>query len=195
VMKIISVLFDYSRFEDVENTDEINSYFALNVDPTARPLVINVDYNEAIYNVTKDIRRVMVGTQNVSNLSALEKSYYDACMKYVNGENVTAEDWAAYKSRISAVGVLVDGHYKAVRRQYLMALDGEVPNMLATLEKNAFIQMIMGRAAAGFIFDTFVKEWYEQGGTGTDREDQRGEFVSLCLRNYLENCTFVSPAM
>ena len=57
VMKIISVLFDYSRFDDVENADEINSYFALNVDPTARPLVINVDYNEAIYNVTKDIRR------------------------------------------------------------------------------------------------------------------------------------------
>ncbi|MDD5805135.1 extracellular solute-binding protein [Blautia sp. HCP3S3_H10_1] len=163
VMKIISVLFDYSRFEDVENTDEINSYFALNVDPTARPLVINVDYNEAIYNVTKDIRRVMVGTQNVSNLSALEKSYYDACMKYVNGENVTAEDWAAYKSRISAVGVLVDGHYKAVRRQYLMALDGEVPNMLATLEKNAFIQMIMGEQPLDY-FDTFVKEWYEQGG-------------------------------
>ena len=31
-MKIISVLFDYSRFEDEENADEINSYFALNVD-------------------------------------------------------------------------------------------------------------------------------------------------------------------
>jgi len=78
VMKIISVLFDYSRFEDEENADEINSYFALNVDPTARPLVINVDYNEAIYNVTKDIRRVMSGKQKASNLSALEKSYYDA---------------------------------------------------------------------------------------------------------------------
>ena len=43
VMKIIRVLVDYSRFEDEENADEINSYFALNVDPTARPLVINGD--------------------------------------------------------------------------------------------------------------------------------------------------------
>ena len=163
VMKIISVLFDYSRFDDVENADEINSYFALNVDPTARPLVINVDYNEAIYNVTKDIRRVMSGKQKESNLSALEKSYYDACMKYVSGENVTAEDWAAYKSRISAVGVLVDGHYNPVRRQYLVDSDGEIPNMLATLEKNAFIQMIMGEQPMDY-FDTFVEEWYEQGG-------------------------------
>lgn len=163
VMKIISVLFDYSRFEDEENADEINSYFALNVDPTARPLVINVDYNEAIYNVTKDIRRVMSGKQKASNLSALEKSYYDACMKYLSGKNVTVEDWAAYKSRISAVGVLVDGHYSSVRRPYLVDSDGEIPNMLASLEKNAFIQMIMGEQPMDY-FDTFVEEWYDQGG-------------------------------
>ena len=166
VMKIISVLFDFSRYEGAEGTDdaeEINSYFALNVDPTARPLVINVDYNEAIYNVTKDIRRVMAGTQKESNLTALEKSYYDACMMYADGTDATVEDWAAYKSRISAVGVLVDGHYKSVRRQYLAESDGEVPNMLATLEKNAFIQMIMGEQSMDY-FDTFVEEWYEQGG-------------------------------
>ena len=130
VMKIVSVLFDYSRFEDKENADEIKSYFGLNVDPTARPLVINVDYNEAIYNVTKDIRRVIAGTQKESNLSALEKSYYSACIKYLSGEDVTAEDWAAYKSRISAVGVLVDGNYKPLQRQYLEESDGEVPNIL-----------------------------------------------------------------
>ena len=146
-----------------ENADEINSYFGLNVDPTARPLVINVDYNEAIYNVTKDIRRVIAGTQKESNLSALEKSYYSACIKYLSGEDVTAEDWAAYKSRISAVGVLVDGNYKPLQRQYLEESDGEVPNILASLEKNAFIQLIMGEQPMDY-FDTFVQEWYAQGG-------------------------------
>ena len=35
VMKIISVLFDYSRYT-AEDADEVNEYFALNVDPTAR---------------------------------------------------------------------------------------------------------------------------------------------------------------
>ena len=39
VMKILSVLFDHSRYE-AEDADEMNTYFALNVDPTARPLMI-----------------------------------------------------------------------------------------------------------------------------------------------------------
>lgn len=163
VMKIISALFDYSRYEDTENAEEMNSYFALNVDPTARPLVINVDYNEALYNVTRDIRRVMNGDQKESTLSALEKSYYDACMKFVKSEDTTAEDWAAYKSRIAAVGVEVDKNYHPVRSLYLNESDGEIPNMLATLEKNVFIQIILGKKPLDY-FDTFVETWYQQGG-------------------------------
>lgn len=81
------------------------------------------------------LRCVIAGTQKESNLSALEKSYYSACIKYLSGEDVTAEDWAAYKSRISAVGVLVDGNYKPLQRQYLEESDGEVPNILASLKK------------------------------------------------------------
>ena len=34
---------------NAEDADEVNEYFALNVEPTARPLVINVDYNEATF--------------------------------------------------------------------------------------------------------------------------------------------------
>ena len=76
-MKIISVLFDYSRYE-AKDADEVNDYFALNVEPTARPLVINVDYNEATFQITKDIQSVMSGMRKEESLSAIEKSYYDA---------------------------------------------------------------------------------------------------------------------
>lgn len=58
--------------------------------------------------------------------------------------------------------MLVDGHYSSVRRTYLVDSDGEIPNMLASLEKNAFIQMIMGEQPMDY-FDTFVEEWYDQG--------------------------------
>ena len=125
--------------------------------------MINVDYNEALYNVTRDIRRVMNGDQKESTLSALEKSYYDACMKFVKSEDTTAEDWAAYKSRISAVGVEVDKNYRPVRPLYLNESDGEIPNMLASLEKNVFIQIILGEKPLDY-FDTFVETWYQQGG-------------------------------
>lgn len=162
VMKIISVLFDYTRYE-AKDADEVNSYFALNVDPTARPLVINVDYYEATYKVTENIRKALAGGISVNSLSAIEKSYYDACSNYLEGRNVTAEDWAAYKSRISAVGLLIDGNYKPPVRKYLEDTDGEIPETLKTLEKNTFIQIIMGKKPLEY-FDEFVKMWYEQGG-------------------------------
>lgn len=172
VMKIISVLFDHTRYE-AKDADEVNSYFALNVDPTARPLVINVDYYEATYKVTENIRKALNGKISVNSLSAIEKSYYDACSNYLEGRNVTAEDWAAYKSRISAVGLLIDGDYKPPVRKYLEDTDGEIPEALKTLEKNTFIQIIMGKKPLDY-FDEFVELWYEQGGkelTEQVRED------------------------
>lgn len=88
VMKILSVLFDYSRYE-AEDADEVNSYFALNVDPTARPLMINVDYNEATYMVTRHIREALYSPGDAKtreDLSAIEVSYFDACREYLGAE-------------------------------------------------------------------------------------------------------------
>ncbi len=162
VMKILSVLFDYTRYE-AKDAEEVNSYFALNVNPTARPLVINVDYNDATYKVTENIRKVLRGEKSVHALSAIEKSYYNACCNYLEGRNVTANDWAAYKSRISAVGLLVDGKYKPTKRVYLGDADSEIPRALQILERKTFIQIIMGKKPLSY-FDEFVEMWYEQGG-------------------------------
>ena len=175
VMKIVSVLFDYSRY-DADDADEVNGYFALNVDPTARPLVINVDYYDATYIATKDIRKAMNREITEDKLSALEESYYTACTNYLTnymkGEAVNAEDWAAYKSRISAIGLLVDHGYEPPTIQYLAGSDGEVPQTLQNLEKNAFIQMVMGNQPMDY-FETFVEEWLDQGGRELSRTIQQ----------------------
>lgn len=162
VMKIISVLFDYTRYE-AEDAQEINKYFALNVDPTARPLVINVDYNEATYQVTEEIREAMEGKRTEENMSAIARSYFDACQRYLNDPFPSPQDWAAYKSRISAVGLLIDGGYKPARRDYLDDTDGEIPKSLRDFEKNTFIQMILGKKPVSD-FDAFIEEWYRIGG-------------------------------
>lgn len=162
VMKIISVLFDYSRYE-AKDADEVNDYFALNVEPTARPLVINVDYNEATFQITKDIQSVMSDMRKEESLSAIEKSYYDAAEKFIQGKSETAEDWAAYESRLAAVGRLIEGNYRSTAKRYLDDADGEIPKSLQQLEKDTFIQIIMGVKPITY-FDTFVQEWYEQGG-------------------------------
>ena len=162
VMKIISVLFDYSRYT-AEDADEVNEYFALNVEPTARPLVINVDYNEATFQITKDILTVMSGRRNENTLSEIAKSYYYAAEKYICGESDTPEDWAAYESRLVAVGRLLDGNYRSINSKYLDDSDGEVPKSLLQLEKDSFIQIIMGVKPVSY-FDEFVEKWYEEGG-------------------------------
>lgn len=162
VMKIISVLFDYTRYE-AEDAREVNEYFALNVDPTARPLVINVDYNEAAYQATENIEAALNGNYPEGNLTAIEQSYYQACSSYLSGNDYTAEDWAAYKSRISAVGLLVDKHYTPAVRSYLDDAGGEIPQSLRQFETSTFIQIIMGEKPVSY-FETFVEQWYQQGG-------------------------------
>ncbi len=162
VMKIISVLFDYTRYE-ADDAEEVNDYFALNVDPTARPLVINVDYNEATYQVTEEIREALRGELPEEEMSAIARSYYEACRRYREGDDPSAEDWAAWKSRMSAVGILIDGGYVPVTREYLDDTGVEIPRSLKELEKDSFLQIIMGEEPVSY-FDTFVEEWYRQGG-------------------------------
>lgn len=179
VMKILSVLFDYSRYE-AEDADEVNSYFALNVDPTARPLMINVDYNEATYMVTKHIREALYSPGNAKtreDLSAIEASYFDACKEYLEAEVPSVEAWAAYKSRISAVGLLVDANYRASEKKYLGDGDGEIPQTLRLLEKNAFSQIIMGKKPVSS-FDSFVEEWYRKGGDSLTERVRKG--IMIC---------------
>ena len=179
VMKILSVLFDYSRYE-AEDADEVNSYFALNVDPTARPLMINVDYNEATYMVTRHIREALYSPGNAKtreDLSAIEASYFDACREYLGAEVPSVEAWAAYKSRISAVGLLVDANYHAPEKKYLGDGDGEIPQTLRSLEKKAFIQIIMGKKPVSS-FDSFVEEWYRKGGDSLTERVRKG--IMIC---------------
>ena len=179
VMKILSVLFDYSRYE-AEDADEVNSYFALNVDPTARPLMINVDYNEATYMVTRHIREALYSPGDAKtreDLSAIEASYFDACKEYLEADVPSVEAWAAYKSRISAVGLLVDANYRAPEKKYLGDGDGEIPQTLRLLEKNAFIQIIMGRMPVSS-FDSFVEAWYRKGGDSLTERVREG--IAVC---------------
>ena len=96
-------------------------------------------------------------------MSAIARSYYEACRRYQEGDDPSAEDWAAWESRMSAVGILIDGGYVPVTREYLDDTGVEIPRSLKELEKDSFLQIIMGEEPVSY-FDTFVEEWYRQGG-------------------------------
>ena len=116
--KIVSVLFDYLRYNDRDN-QEIVDYYKENVDPTARPFAINVDYNNALQICYGELNHVFAGDKSADDLNVLEYSYYEACESYLkDAENASAEDWAAYTSRITACKILNDGRTNKVESLY-----------------------------------------------------------------------------
>lgn len=164
VGKYVSTLFDYGRFEDQKQSDEINEYFSLNVDPTARPLNINVDYWDAIYRVQQNIQDVLDGKTQQSKLNGLEAAYYKICKSFLTGDVTTSNAWAAYTSRIQATALLTKENLD--KNQPPLSLGSQeikIPEELLEEEKNTFLQIIVGEKPPEY-FDTFVKKWYENGG-------------------------------
>lgn len=169
-VKLISALFDSERTNN-SNVAEIQEYYATNVDPTARPIAINVDYYDAYFRSSEHIKEVLDGTMKRVELSVLEKSYYDMCVEYLKSENPGPEQWAAYMSRIAAASELKKGTVHYVED----VLNGQTKTiqsqwwMLEQLEKDAFLKIITGVQPIES-FDTFVGLWKEQGGVIITKE-------------------------
>ena len=163
VGKYVSAIFDYSRYEDDHHASEVNDYFSINVDPTARPMNINVDYIDALYRCGDNLQKALDGEISVTELSGLEKSYYNTCRSFLNGNLTTANGWAAYASRIQAVEVLDSIGTRKKPAISLGAADADIPQNLQDLESTAFLKIIAGEEPVDY-FDTFVQEWYAGGG-------------------------------
>ena len=170
--KIISALFDYVRYQDKENTTELAEYDKNAVDPTARPLVINVDYKDALKRSYNNISMALNGEKDVNDINLLEKSYVDQCEEYINSDgDFSAQEWAAYESRISACSLISSNKVKEIKSLFFTA----TPTMekywwkLKELESNVYLRIITGQVSLDF-FDKFVYEWKDQGGTTISRE-------------------------
>ena len=162
--KMISVMFDKVRF-DCTDSEEFKNYYQLNVEPTARPLSINVDYNNALSICYRNIDATISGRKNPDSLELLERSFYDACSEYIKNANKTSTQWAAYMSRIKACSLIAQDNIKVVDSLYFKTTDTMKSHWwrLKAKEKEAYLKMISGEEDISY-FDTFVKEWNEQGG-------------------------------
>jgi len=166
-VKIISVLFDDFKY----GKDEISKYYQLNVDPTARPLAINVDYSDSLLKCYKSLCDTFDGKASVMDLKLLEESYYKSCKRYRESDDPTIEDWAVYTSRITACSLMDNAKKNKVESVFY----GETPSMrdnwwkLQEMEKKAFLAIVTGDKPLSY-FDTFVKEWYDKGGKDITKE-------------------------
>lgn len=173
VFKMASVMFDKMRYEDASN-EELEAYFQNNVDSTARPLSINIDYSDALYRCYEQISAALEGETEPEELQILEHSYYVKCAAYLeHPETSEPEEWAAYMSRIEACALLNEERLEVVSPIF----SGETETMrekwaeLEELEKEAYLEIISGEKELDY-FDTFVEEWMERGGAQITREVQ-----------------------
>ena len=169
--KIVSVLFDYLRYNDRDN-QEIVDYYKENVDPTARPFAINVDYNNALQICYGELNHVFAGEKSADDLNVLEYSYYEACESYLkDAENASAEDWAAYTSRITACKILNDGRTNKVESLYFGETETMVTDWwsLENLESDTYLKIVTGESSLDE-FDRFVENWYQNGGETITKE-------------------------
>ncbi len=170
-IKILNVIFDHTRYTDRDNK-EMQEYFSLNVNPTARPLAINVDYKQALFLTTESIEAALKGEKKREDLLTIEKSYYDMCVGYLDHpKKPSPEEWAAYVSRITSVELLAKAKVEYIENLF----EGTTATMksegwnLDLLEKNAYLKIISGDVDVDY-FDTFVEEWMEQGGAVITKE-------------------------
>lgn len=164
IPKVLSALFDYARYDGKEEAEEVGQYLGMNVDPTATPFVINIDYSDAIFRVSANIQSVMDGKMEYSNLTVLEQGYYNSCQEYLNSyQNSTNWQWAAYTSRITAVSQLAQADIHYVNEGYTQQFDQLTSDDLLSKEEAEFITIVIGEQPIAH-FDTFVEEWYENGG-------------------------------
>ena len=169
--KIVSVLFDYLRYNDRDN-QEIVDYYKENVDPTARPFAINVDYNNALQICYGELNHVFAGDKSADDMNVLEYSYYEACESYLkDAENASAEDWAAYTSRITACKILNDGRTNKVESLYFGETETMVTDWwsLENLESDTYLKIVTGESSLDE-FDRFVENWYQNGGETITKE-------------------------
>lgn len=174
VMKIVSALFDFMPYGD-ESTKELESYYSDNVDVTANPLGINVDFKNSLSTCYNHLQGVLSLGEDESDLTVLEGSYYKACQDYLKENNrrqkVNPKNWAVYTSRIVAAHRISDERVREVKSVYF----SETKTMrnswwqLNELEKKAFISIVTGDEPLSY-FDEFVREWMSEGGNNITQE-------------------------
>ncbi|MDY5846606.1 MAG: sugar ABC transporter substrate-binding protein [Bariatricus sp.] len=169
IPKILTALFDYARYEGRAEAEEVGEYLGKNVDPTATPFIINLDYSDAIFRTTNHIRQTMDGIRLYGHMTVLEQGYYNSCVSYLHSQEPTAWQWAAYASRITAVSTLEEAKITYVNEGYTQQFDNLTTTTLEDLTMKAFIMIITGEKPIEY-FDTFVEEWYENGGEELTRQ-------------------------
>lgn len=97
VPKILSVMFDYMRYSYDDPRGEFQQYYTGNIDPTARPLAINLDYNQALTICYENLQAALNG----ENRRMSWRFWKDRSKRYA------APIWRTRKQRVRRSGARI----------------------------------------------------------------------------------------
>ena len=155
-MKIMTALFDNARYRH-DGSEEIDLYQKRGVDITARPLVANCDFSNAVFTTTDHIWLALHYPRQTDSMNSLESAYYDSCRRFLDGDRDPVY-WAAYASRIQAVRLIEDADVSYVNKDYVPYSHRELPQDMTDMETLAFMKIITGEEPISY-FDIFTESW------------------------------------
>ncbi|WP_228065038.1 hypothetical protein [Streptococcus cuniculi] len=184
IVKMLNLIFDEvpnsSNME--EEYPEIYEYAKAAVDGSVRPINIEMFQNLSEIDDAMIASDAAQGNSDISSVSNF--TIKNNAMKMKNFiDNASASDptdWAVYSSRLLAInhvmnGVRNNGSYREVNPiaifQKIDATERNGPQV-TKLEEETFIKFVTGEKSL-YEFDTYVKEWNEQGGHAIVKEMAR----------------------
>lgn len=167
VMKIASMQFDYSRYQekDEEAYKELTDYGELNAGGSI--LATNIDYYDGFSRSSKLVVDALE-SGDISQLNRNDLTTYLNSKKYLesleNGEESTSSGWASYNSMLCA-SLVAETEVNRVMPVFFgstqsMALKWPT---LEKMEQEMLLKIITGEKPVDY-FDEFVETWNKTGG-------------------------------
>ena len=126
------------------------------------PLPILLNYDDECVTNSKAISAALE-TRDTSGLSAENLSFYNQCLLWLDDGDTTG--WQTYTGRVIAPAVAGSENVKFFDNVYPAQTDTMDMKwaQLEKIEDEAILKIIMGEMSVD-AFDTFVSNWYAQGG-------------------------------
>ena len=167
VMKIASMQFDYSRYQekDEEAYKELTDYGELNAGGSI--LATNIDYYDGFPRSSKLVVDALE-SGDISQLNRNDLTTYLNSKKYLesleNGEESTSSGWASYNAMLCA-SLVAETEVNRVMPVFFgstqsMALKWPT---LEKMEQEMLLKIITGEKPVDY-FDEFVETWNKTGG-------------------------------
>lgn len=169
VPKILTAVYDYSRYEGGDDAGEIHEFHRTSGRWEVMPLAIDVNYKDSLKMKTMEMESLLSGEITYEEASADARGMVDRCKDYLDNKDTDVYGWVTCTARIRAVDELLRTEVRYVNEDCSKLRNIQIPEHLKKLEKETFIKIITGEKELDS-FDDFVEEWYQSGGEELTRQ-------------------------